>query len=672
MNYAAVDFESYYDDECDVKTLGVDGYIRHPKFDAYLVSIVADNLEWVGHPKDAPWEKISGPDWEWIAHNASFDERIYDFLCSRDIVRTPATGRKPIGPRVWNCSSDLCRFSAVPGSLAPANFFLYKTSIEKKTMRDKMKGKIFATLSPEHQQEIKDYCLSDARASLKIWKDLSPNWPEHERIASRLSRRQAWRGIYLDQPALEQDAQFLKTLMWEAEKLLPWSGTEANLSYDALVAECHKNGIEAPANTSMVSEESSLWEDKYSDKYPWVDAMRTVRRANALLVKIETMLRRIRPRDQRMPYELRYFGTHTGRESSGGERTGRMKAGGFNDKNLPRKEMFGTDFFLGKKGEKAEGARFAHLWTPESRGINLRNRIIPAPGNKFILSDLKTIEPRVEWDMVGDYDSLSLVKTGMSVYQVHAIKTMGWTGGDLDELKETDPAALSVYQFSKARVLALGYQAGWIKFITMAKMYDADAAFDVPTTPDDSRAFESYLKHCRIPEWRAMWEKADPQLRQTYVNSWKVVTEFRRTNPLIVNWWKELHTLVRKAVGDQLEIELPSGRILLYRDVRMDGGQMSGTVIKFGRPMRMKLYGGILAENICQAIARDVFIEGLIRVNQAGYKVVMDVYDELVAEVSSSDMEAASKIQALMAVTPEWRPTLPVGASVRESMCYLK
>jgi DNA polymerase len=666
MNYASVDFESYYDDECDVKTLGVDGYIRHEKFDAYLVGIVTDDFEWIGHPTDAPWEKISGPEWEWIAHNASFDQRIFDFLRKKGIVPPPAK------PDRWNCTSDLCRYSAVPGSLGPASKFLYNDGIDKKTMRDKMKGKIFATLSPEQQQEIRDYCLGDALTALKIWKDLSPNWPEHERLASRLSRRQAWRGLYLDQPALQDDAQFLKTLIWEAEKLLPWSGTAANLSYPALVAECHKNGIVAPSNTSMVSEESSLWEEKYSDQFPWVDAMRTVRRANALLVKIETMLRRIRPSDNRMPYELRYFGTHTGRESSGGERTGRMKSGGFNDKNLPRKEMFGADFFLGKGGEKGEGTRFAHLWTPESRGINLRNRIIPAPGNKFILSDLKTIEPRVEWDMVGDYDSLALVKAGMSVYAVHATQTMGWPADkNLDELKETDPAALAVYQFAKARVLALGYQAGWIKFITMAKLYDADAAFDVPITPEDAARFETYLQHCRIPEWKAMWQNADATLRQTYVNSWHVVTEFRRTNPKIVHWWNELNHLARKAVGENLEIELPSGRILLYRDVRMDAGQMSGTVIKFGRPMRMKLYGGILAENICQAVARDVFIEGLIRVNEAGHQVVLDVYDELVAEVPK-DANVADEIQSLMAVTPTWCPTLPVGASVKEAMMYQK
>ncbi len=665
MNYAAIDFETYYDNECDVKLLGTDGYIRHPKFDAYLVSIVTDDFAWVGHPKDAPWKKISGDKWEWVAWTAAFDERVY--------MRLQETGKvsADFNPRLWNCTADLARFSAIPGSLAGASKFQYGEVVAK-TVRDNMRGKIFATLSEDTQHEIKAYCLNDARVTLKFWHDMSPKWPEHERLASRLSRQQAWYGVYLDRPALEQDQQLLKTLMWEAEKLIPWSGTEANLSYDALVAECHKNGIEAPMDTSMVSEECTAWELKYGDKYPWVDAMRVMRRANALLVKIDTMLRRVRESDGRMPYDLRYFGTHTGRESSGGERQGRMKVGGFNDKNLPRTEMFGETFFLGKGDEPAEGARFAHLWTPESRGVNLRNRIIPAPGNKFILSDLKTIEPRVLWDLAEDYDALNLLKTGMSVYHIHARTTMGWDNGDLDVLKETDAAALAVYQFAKARILALGYQAGWIKFITMAQIYEADAAFDVPITEADTAAFEAYLRKVHIPEWVAMWKKADADLRRTYVNSWKVVTEFRRSNPKIRNLWTALNEMAKKAVGDNLEIELPSGRILLYRDVRMDKGQMSGIVMKFGKPIRQKLYGGILTENICQAIARDIFIDGLIRVNQAGHRVVLDVYDELVAEVPKDSTTAAKEVQSLMAVTPEWRPTLPVGASVREAMMYTK
>src|SRR6266496_4033959 len=87
MNYAAVDFESFFDDECSVSLLGVDGYLAHPKFEAYLVSVVTfTGGSWVGHPKNAPWEEISGDNWEWVAHNASFDERVFQHLQATGIV----------------------------------------------------------------------------------------------------------------------------------------------------------------------------------------------------------------------------------------------------------------------------------------------------------------------------------------------------------------------------------------------------------------------------------------------------------------------------------------------------------------------------------------------------------------------------------------------------------
>ena len=39
----ALDFETYYDKECSIKTLGPLGYFSHPNFDAYMVSVVGDD-----------------------------------------------------------------------------------------------------------------------------------------------------------------------------------------------------------------------------------------------------------------------------------------------------------------------------------------------------------------------------------------------------------------------------------------------------------------------------------------------------------------------------------------------------------------------------------------------------------------------------------------------------
>ena len=72
MRNIAIDFESYYDNELSIKTLGQWHYLRDPRGEIYMVSMVGDGIEPYCGPVDkAPWDKIDGC--RWIAHNYSFD-----------------------------------------------------------------------------------------------------------------------------------------------------------------------------------------------------------------------------------------------------------------------------------------------------------------------------------------------------------------------------------------------------------------------------------------------------------------------------------------------------------------------------------------------------------------------------------------------------------------------
>lgn len=690
MSDAAVDVESYYDEDCSITTLGTEGYILHPSFHVYLVSICTDTgLEYVGDIAGAPWKEISGPNWEWLHHNASFDERVIYYLRLWKLIPEWAF------PRVTHCTADLCAYSSAPRALANASSFLYNETVPK-DYRNVMKGKLFVELTPENREKVMLAGITDARTCLRFWKDLGPKWPENERRISRISRQQAWNGVRLDVPALEADLQLLKTLKFEAEKLIPWNDSkDANLSYEALCRECVKVGIEAPASTAIGDEQCAAWEDKYGDQYPWIDAMRTSRRANTFLKKVELMYARVRKSDGRMPYANKYFGAHTGRWGDGGEKSGRNKEGGFNSRNLPRTEKFGEEYFLGKVKEDgtreiAEGKNFTHIWTPGMKGVNLRRRIIPADGHQFQIPDLSQIEPRVLWQIVGDFDSLDLVRQGQSPYEVHMRLTMGYTGGDPGVEGETDPAVATLYQLAKARVLALGYGAGWIKFIQMAPTYvskeKCDEIFGAPVTEEQETAFMDYLKHCKIIDWIAMWNGAqgNRHLMNTYVNSWLIVTDFRSKNPKIasrkvpVGIWQHFQDVLEAAVGEDLQIELPSGRFLTYRkiEVEIDGiGKMArreikGTIIKDGRPQRHRLYGGKLTENVIQAIARDVFAECMLRLDDAGHNVVLHAHDEAVNEVLTTVTKET--IEEIMSQAPAWMPNLPVKSKCKTSAFYTK
>lgn len=74
--------------------------------------------------------------------------------------------------------------------------------------------------------------------------------------------------------------------------------------------------------------------------------------------------------------------------------------------------------------------------------------------------------------------------------------------------------------------------------------------------------------------------------------------------------------------------------------------------------------------NAVSATARDVFLEDLLRLADAGFYVVLDIYDEVVVE---ADLDVpVQTVVDLMSVNPSWAKTLPIGAEGEESFFYKK
>ncbi len=349
------------------------------------------------------------------------------------------------------------------------------------------------------------------------------------------------------------------------------------------------------------------------------------------------------------------------------DRSTSKKAGGsdWNPQNLPQKEMFGKGWWE-ESGKQLLGD-LVNLDDQDDFGVDLRKCIIPAEGCHFVPADLSQIEPRVLWWFAGMVAALKEVGKGISPYEVHGRQTMGYNLAQ--PMKKGDPAA---YRLAKARVLALGYGAGWLKFITMARMYEAEAVFDEPVSEADVKCFDAYLKKCKNVIWLGMWKSANEKTRQTYVNSWKIVTAFRESNPLIRALWYRLGDKLKEAAQRQedFEIELPSGRSIKYRKIAAQEGDITGVIIRSGRPERHRLYGGLLCENLVQAAARDVFAEGLLRLDDAGYPVAVHIHDEAVCEVPLA--VEAQDVAKVLAQAPLWMADLPVEAEAESTPYYTK
>src|SRR5262249_56898611 len=82
-------------------------------------------------------------------------------------------------------------------------------------------------------------------------------------------------------------------------------------------------------------------------------------------------------------------------------------------------------------------------------------------------------------------------------------------------------------------------------------------------------------------------------------------------------------------------------------------------------------YGGLWAENIVQAVSRDLLAAAMQRLEAAGYHIVLHVHDEIVAEapIEFGNLEEFTR---LITALPDWAEGLPIAAKVRNGQRFSK
>jgi DNA polymerase len=112
-------------------------------------------------------------------------------------------------------------------------------------------------------------------------------------------------------------------------------------------------------------------------------------------------------------------------------------------------------------------------------------------------------------------------------------------------------------------------------------------------------------------------------------------------------------------------IELPNGLYVRYPNLRNETDEDGNTETVYdtrrGRAiLPNRIYGGKVIENVCQALARIVIGEQLLRVSQK-YKVVMTVHDAIGCIAPEAEVEQAMEfVEKSMRVRPKWASDLPL------------
>ena len=418
-----VGFGTFFDGPGPARELGDWAYVHHPRFRARAVAVTDGATACVCGPSAFPWERIDGR--EWVSHDREFDRAVFCRLQESFAVQ-PA-----VAPSAWRCTAAACAFLQLPRDLAGACRAVFGIELGKGVRgEDAAQGTLFG---PDPRAAGDGCAARDAAASLALWLELGPRWPEHERRLFELTCDMGRRGLCVDWGTVAEKRRELNARVETLTRGLPWSPA---LSTRKFAAACREKGVEPPLSLAADDEGFGEWADGHAGTEPgrWAADMAALRRCGRLAGVLESMEARRKP-DGRMAYELKYFGASPGRWAGGG---------GLNVQNFNRRE---------------------------TEGLDVRKCVMAAPGHVLAVADYSQIEARVLLFLAGDNAALRLLAEHpeWDMYELHARATMGYS--EAESLKDhCERTGSGLRQLAKARVLGLGFRCGAETFIRVARV----------------------------------------------------------------------------------------------------------------------------------------------------------------------------------------------------------
>lgn len=390
----------------------------------------------------------------------------------------------------------------------------------------------------------------------------------------------------------------------------------------------------------------------------------------------------------------------------GASRTGRAAGRTFQPQNLPSRGLLpGKQIEMGIELLKAGCADVAFDNVMKLTSSAIRGCIIAPPGKKLIIADLANIEGRAlawlageEWklDAFRLYDKYLLDEFGQKIPHK---KDFLRQGPDLYCLAYAkafrvppDDVSDSQRQIGKVMELMLGYGGGVGAFVTGALTYNfdleemAEGAWD--TLPGEqvheAEGFYEWAVKKKLPTF-GLSERAFV-VCDVFKRLWRAA--HLRTS----SFWGELESAVRQAInqpgntftcrklktrrdGAWLRIALPSGRALCYPFPKVSA---EGEISYMGQNQytrkwsRIKTYGGKLAENITQAVARDVMYYAMPEIEKSGLNILLTVHDEVICESNDEERFTPTLLCDKMVTCNEWNNGMPLAAAGFECYRYKK
>lgn len=648
MTVLHFDFETR--SAADLKAVGLDNYARDPSTDVLCMAFAFG---------DCPVFLFDGCDDEFndglevevarhvkagglvYAHNAAFELAIWNH------VLAARYGWPELKPEQMRCTMAMAYSMGLPGSLDGAAAAL---GIEQR--KDAKGARVMLQLAkprkvegdtitwwddPAKLQILYDYCKQDVEVERALHKRLM-ELSADEQSLWLLDQKINARGIRIDRPAIEQAIDTVtaeKARLDQAMRDVTGNVVAGCTDVAQLTNWLRFRGVKvegvAKADVTALLADESLPDDCRT-------ALELRREAAKSSTAKLTAMRARAGSDDRMRGLFQYHGAATGRWAGRGPQP----------HNFPRPtilhEPAEVEDVIGHFGEP-EYLRVFYGAPMELAADCLRGMIVAAPGHTFVCCDYSNIEGRVLAWLAGEEWKLEAFRqfdagTGTDLYKLAYARAFGI---------EPDAVDKDQRQVGKVMELALGYGGGVGAFQTMARGYGVRVG-------DDRAEF-----------FKQRWRGAHPAI----VRFWEAL-EKAAIRAATEGGTQKAGPIAFKVKGSFLWCQLPSKRVLCYPYPQMQDKEtpwgktvqqltymtVNGVTRKWER---CATYGGSLAENVTQAVARDILAVGIRNAEADVLPVVLHCHDEILAEMRK-ELADLNRLRAAMLKLPGWAAGLPVAA----------
>lgn len=683
MRIVVLDFETYWDSKnYTLSKIGPISYIRDSRFSAQLMSYIVTDASTMTYDRVRVAEhdnipavlaalKLDSPDVVTVAHNGNG----FDFLILSEIYH--------VVPRIAIDTMCMERWTGVSriqneSLKSMAKFFQCGEKVEGTVISDGRKWP--EDFTPDERTAFIQYCRNDTEQCFLSFKAMLPFVTADALLFSSITAKMACNPVlrldddmltaYLNELSdkvtkarndinrmfmFKSDEDFLKAIRSSASfvKMLELLGRKPPMKYSVAKSETKRKKLEAEGKTNLSEEDYAVYTPALAKSdLDFVAMASDADERVALLVRTRlennSSIQRSRAETfhalaksgRPMPVMLNAFKAHTSRYTAGNSEGSSDK---LNLQNLSKRD-------------------------PSQ--LTLRKAVQAPEGMALVACDSSQIEARILAYVANETELVDAFRRGADPYADLAEKIFQIPSEKIHKGAKSGDKKLKAYRnVGKTGILSAGYGVGWRKYADTLLRQGVRLSSDIDQHYEMAHHAHNVYRASNT-NIVAFWDTCQTVIKAMYLG---YSGEFGGPNDNIFQY------SVAPICGrdDVPTIIGPNKYTLRYFKLSCEVSEKNNreeyyyTRVKGKSELKTKIYGGALAENLCQYLAFALLQWQACRMTEQGIRLIANIHDSFLAICPEDEAEhTKSVMESCMSSVPDWLGDFPVACEAEIGKDY--